>query len=254
MDDKESEPRPVDEIYEIHPLDRDYSSPTQPPRIPAIEFHPKVRRIGATVFAAGFLTVFLAAILLGNVRGSGLMESIASGVHRAGMVLILVGGILVILAYRLHQLKGISIRLPDGKIQWNVMQSYRALVLWNVVGFLVIVPILHLLQSIRSPVFYFLIFNGMLTLVCGFLATVAIWHRGFIRAYAVGVLVSLLLRGHNPFLFSFNGWGGTAGVQFLPAISLAITLITGLVCGGYVCLLESASSRKTDRVNRERGE
>ena len=57
-----------DDDYEIHPLDRDYSLPSQPAKKRLAKLS-QLHRIGFATFAAGFVTVVLAAIVLGGCDG-----------------------------------------------------------------------------------------------------------------------------------------------------------------------------------------
>jgi hypothetical protein len=87
-----------DDDYEIHPLDRDYSVPSQPARKRRADLS-KLHRIGFSTFAAGFATVVLAAIILGAFPGGGWFETIGSFIHRLAMYFILIGGVLILVAY-----------------------------------------------------------------------------------------------------------------------------------------------------------
>lgn len=87
-----------DDDYEVHPLDRDYSVPRQPARNRRSEFS-KLHRIGFFIFAAGFVTVVLAAIVLGAFPDVGWIETIGGFMHRLAMYFILIGGVLILVAY-----------------------------------------------------------------------------------------------------------------------------------------------------------
>jgi hypothetical protein len=236
-----------DNEYEIHPLDRDYSSP--PPvtrRNSQILYHVQLRRFGLVGLATGFATVVLAGILLTSFRGAGTIESIGSVLHRFGMILILIGGVVFIVAYRVPHMQG-KLRLPDGSFRWSLRQSYLALLFWNIVGFCAVTIAIYLSPSISSPEVYVFFVNGTMTIACALMVTVVVWHRGFIRAYAVGSLVALVFNGFSA-LFMLGRYWQFNGPSLL-LVSLATILISGLVCGGYVCLLESAiESRKSNQA------
>ena len=87
-----------DDDYEVHPLDRDYSVPSQPARKRRSDLS-KLHRIGFSTFSAGFVTVVLAAIALGTFPDVGWLETIGSFMHRLAMYLILIGGVLILVAY-----------------------------------------------------------------------------------------------------------------------------------------------------------
>jgi hypothetical protein len=233
----------IDDEYEIHPLDRDYSAPVAPTpnRRGDVLYHVQLRKIGIGGFATGFLTVVLAGILVTNSPGGTWMESVGSAVHRFGMILILLGGVVFIVAYRLPHVKG-KLRLPDGSFQWSLKQSYWALVIGNLIGFLAVALASRLSPSVNSPEVYVFFVSGSLTISCALMVTVVVWHRGFIRAYAIGVLVAILFNGISTLFMMGRFWQGS-GTALLLA-NLAIILLSGLACGGYVCLLESVIGRK----------
>ena len=80
--------------------------------------------------------------------------------------------------------------------------------------------------------------------------TLVVWHRGFVRAYAIGVLAAL---GLNSFtgLLGFNVmYAGNDG-SLLFTGHLATIFVCGLACGGYVCFLESTRSRANDPIRIE---
>ncbi len=83
----------------IHPLDRDYSLPSKPPKGWFARL-PKWHRIGFVTFGIGFSTLLFTAIVLGSFPGVGWVESIGSFLHRLAMYIILIGGLIVVVAYQ----------------------------------------------------------------------------------------------------------------------------------------------------------
>jgi len=230
---------------ETHPLDRDYSMPVQPRLPTAVAYYPKLRRVGVITFVAGFVTVFLAAIVLGSFRGSGSIETVGSSIHRFAMFIVLIGGCLIILAYRLPHLEAIT-RATRRKSGMNNGPRFLSLVFLNIVGFFAIVLAAYLYRWIDSPVLHYLV-NGSLTITCALMVTIAVWHRGFIRAYAIGVLVALLMNSFSSLIFLTGGYWMRDHVLML-LVNLVTIQISGLTCAGYVCLMESAKARKSSGV------
>ena len=110
-----------DPEYDVHPLDRDYSEPEEVAKKPKeLTSEEQLRRFGVAVFGTGFGILLIVALVLGSVQRSGWVESFGSTMHRFGMVLILVGGILIIVSYRLNQVleawKGSQDRLPSDRM------------------------------------------------------------------------------------------------------------------------------------------
>jgi hypothetical protein len=234
---------------QTHPLDRDYSTTVATQSQGPVASHPSLLRTGVTVFAAGFIAVLLGGILVSNSPGNTWSETIGSFVHRAGMILILVGAVTIILAYRWAQLASL-IRSAISATRISGMHAYVTLLFWNVVAYVTFVLLFYLVWLSRSPSVMFLFFNAMVTISFAFMITLTVWHRGFVRAYAIGVLASIVLNVLTG-LIGFNGqyWRGDGG--FLMLAHLATILICGLVCGGYVCLLESCGSPANGDANRE---
>jgi hypothetical protein len=238
-----------EEDDQTHPLDRDYSTPVATRPQTTTSSYPNLLRIGVIVFAAGFLAVLLGGILISNYPGNSWGETFGSFIHRSGMIFILAGAVLIILAYRWDQLTSImrSTKIPAIR---NNKHAYVALVFWNVVGFVAIALLFSLSRLGGSTSLTFLVFNAMVTITLGFMITLVVWHRGFVRAYAIGVLAAL---GINSFtgLFGLNAMYASNDGSLLFVGHLATIVVCGLVCGGYVCLLESARSRKNDDANSE---
>ena len=241
-----------EEDDQTHPLDRDYTTPvvTRSPTI--TRSHPKLLRIGIIVFAAGFLAVLLGGILISNSSGNSWGETFGSFIHRCGMVFILVGAVLIILAYRWEQLTAI-LRGANIPALTNGRHAYVALVFWNVVGFVAIEVLFSLAQLSQSASLRFLVFNAMVTMTLGLMITLVVWHRGFVRAYAIGVLAAL---GLNSFtgLLGFNGMYAGNDASLLFTGHLATIFVCGLTCGGYVCFLESTRSRTNDPTSIQTSE
>ncbi len=230
----------AEDDQDVHPLDRDYSVPTQTPSEVALSYDPKLRKLGTITFAAGLIVMFLAAVVISNFVGNRSVEFFASIAHRLGMVLGLIGAILVVAAYRWEQLKNL-LQSADGQKRRLPGGSPLAILCGlNVLGFAVVAVVAYALAGLQTPMMYYVVFNGITSLLCALMVTIAIWHRGFIQAYAIGVLVPLLLNVFSG-LFSFGGGfaGGFAGNDFraLVLTNLAIYQVCGLVCGAYVFLL-----------------
>jgi len=249
---------------DVHPLDRDYSQPIRPTARKATSFDDKVRRAGFFTFITGFVTVLLAAIVLGSFRDGGTIEAVGSFLHRGGMFAILIGGSLIILAFRLPAIRARAEARAKAEAEARAQvetetksdlpqllgrkpnsQRFMILLLWNVAGFVVIAMGTAACRSIRSQLLFFVI-NGVLTIACALMVTTAIWQRGFIRAYAVGLLVGLLLNGFSG-VIAISGRYGMRDGAFLFLTHLATIQIAGLACAAYVCLLEAPEYRRSTR-------
>lgn len=237
-----------DNEYEVHPLDRDYSEEVQPPFATKVDFDRQLRRVGIIVFAIGFAVLFLAAVVLGTFRGSGAIESIGSTVHRLAMVVILIGGGLVVLAYRLPSLKKLRDHARARPTIKETQSTFWALVGWNAGALVMVVAANFLLAALRSSLLGFLIFDVAFRLAIALFVTISIWHRGMLRAYAIGVLVALLLNNGISVatLFSITSSFGNRNIGLQLILNVALAMISGLVCAAYVRRLELSGFREAD--------
>ncbi len=241
MNDNDPASNSNDELYETHPLDRDYSAPVQAKAklrtATTIPFYPLLRRIGIIVFAVGFFTVLIAAVTLSNTQG-GLLESIGSSFHFIGMVLILVGGVLFIAAYRLPHLTG-TFHMPNKKRGWRLRGSYLSLVLWNGAALIAIPIAAYLGQHLLPQAIFGLIGQAVLTFTLALAIVVIVWRRDFIRAYAIGAFVASVVTSFSSVMFMSVGFRRAPdGFGLLLIGNFATILVCGLLCAGYVRMIE----------------
>ena len=193
--------------------------------------------------------MFLAAIVLSNFVGVSAVETFGSTVHRLGMLTGLVGGLLVVLAYRLEHLKQMMGWAVESRQRSKPMQGLFVL---NVLAFLSVVFLSYFIgQSGRgqsSGWVYLTTMKVFVPITFAFMVTVAIWHGGYLRAYAIGFLVGVFVNLVSS-LFTFQGrfWDW----QTLILTGLATSMISGLVCSAYVYWLESCGRKMRDQIDRD---
>jgi hypothetical protein len=223
-----------DPEYDIHPLDRDYSTP--PPKQQRRELSPndRMRRFGVFVFAGGLAVVMMAAIALGIFRGTGWIEGFGSAMHRFGMIAILVGGVMIIASYRVQPLRN-GLRLA-GKGGQSSMNSFGLLLVCNVIIFLLLAGLSTLRNAYGSPVFLAIFYQLLITITCGLLVTMVVWHRGMLQAYAIGALIAMVANIFGLRYFLSVGMP-RSGYSVLYLGTLASVPITGLACAAYVNLV-----------------
>lgn len=231
MDDNEAD--------EIHPLDRDYSiSDASPQRkVRDKSTRGRIRRGATILFASGFIALLPAAIVTNSFPRSWL-ESAGSLVHRMAMWAILIGGLLIVASYRVpdpNQLakpKRRSHRRPrrDGKV------SYAMLLGWNVVILVGMALVFFMASNLGSPEFLYLLAIVLLMTTGSLMVTMLVWHRGFLRAYAIGVLASaVMVCMTTPFV---PYWTWRLDEEVVLLAYFVIIIGNGLLCSGYVFLLE----------------
>ena len=227
-----------DPEYDIHPLDRDYSMPQPKQQRRELSPNERMRRFGIIVFAGGLGVVMMAAIALGIFRGTGWIEGFGSAMHRFGMIAILVGGVTIVASYRVQSLRQ-GVRLSgDGKRRsWN---SFGLLLVCNVIAYLLLAGLLSLRDLYGSPVFLAIFYQLLITVTCGLLVTMVVWHRGMLQAYAIGALIAMFANIFGlPFFFNLGMGRSNSSALYLGI--LASVPITGLVCAAYASLIIPAA-------------
>ena len=234
--------------YEVHPLDRDYSSdqqtkPTEKSwHATEMPYDNGVRKAGVMILIGGLILVFLTAIAISNLRGNTSAETLAGVVNRIGMVVMLVGAITIVVAYRLGQIK----RLAGFSQKIDISGQYSSLVVWNVVGFLVSSVAIFLTPSVIGSGVTVAVLKFFCTLFFCMMVTIGIWHRGFMRAYGIAAATATFFTVYFGGWFTFTGrTGGDFRAMLL--VNVAIILMSAVICSGYVLKLESITKPAGDR-------
>lgn len=227
---------------EIHPLDRDYSTIDQAvPKAPLTN-EEKFRRLALFVFGFGFLLAFVAAIALGINPGGGFVETFFSMVQRAGMFAILGGGCLLLVSYRTNAIQTRR-KKSHGKKRALPTVTWKTLLLWNILAFVIISVLMNMVYWTANSFVSFFLFNGLFTLLFAIMVTASIWHRGMVRAFAVGVLASLFISLFSSMFFmNLPGVRMRGGSSVIPYTIIATVQLCGLACAGYVAVLDSNRS------------
>ncbi len=239
-----------DPEYDIHPLDRDYSTPAPESKPRELAPDERLRRFGVIVFGVAFALVFLSAITLGSVSGPGWLESFGSTMYRFATIGILVGGIMILVSYRLSMIKKGTNLISRKGARRAAMGTFGLLVVCNVVFFVLLLALSGLSSASRSSDGLLLTYNAVLTIGCGLMVTMIVWHRGIVRAYAIGVLVGMLFNGLG-LMFIFNTGFRSGGSGMMVPGRLATIQICGLICAGYVGLVFPSP---TSDASNQRGE
>lgn len=211
------------------------------------------------IFAvASFLVSLVGSVVENNAVGNPSLESTAIAVNRSGMLGMLAGCIGVFVAFRTPSL--LTTR-PEGVRQQVRWSAWWRLMFWNIVGYLFFAVGLFVIGVFTQGVAIY--FSGFpITVGLALLVVMAIWHEGVIRAYAIGVLSSFFIQlpVTLPWLWSipFSGGGPYAYRSYTLSSSdisnriflmiaglVLFVLVTGLICSGYVALLEKGRRQRT---------
>ncbi len=239
------------EPAEIHPLDRDYSddaneSPKRKFGVGKLGRHnptarksqlssdvpyaPKLRTFGAWGLLGGMLVLFLSSVAVSNAPPNSPSESIAGGINRISMFVMLIGGLAIVVAYRLPHLQGhvSSINKPKRPL---IDSTFRSLLFWNVIGYIAI-ALLVAMSTFLTP-------GGMLlgaalsTMLFAYCASLAFCSTGIMRTYGIAVVAAMI------FNLQFGSWAAAISysnqsilVAFM--VNFAIILGSGLFCAAVV--------------------
>lgn len=188
------------------------------------------------------------------------ISPVASGVQQGSIFLFRFSGVLlvaslmgVLAAFRIAYVKSDRYR-PLGISR--SFQGYFGFVLANLVSIVLAWLLLLLLFMMLGPAMLLLVIPLLLA-GAGVLVTIAVWHRDYLRAYAIGCLTTLVLLLFSQIstvaIITVRGggglnWGrGTVIQQMLSStvvplgLLITLVLISGLVSAGYVVAIEAAT-------------
>lgn len=255
--------------YEIHPLDRDYSdegnkaqskAKSNLPNSPA-SYLPGLRSRGAFLFFGGLISLVLTMIVLANI-GASQWESTVSTINRISALVMLLGGGLIVLAYRLPALQ----KMAEKHASWLTLPAQGS-VTWLIMDNVVLFVALYLMSFALDPSsattgrIWGLVFMVLLPLAINMI----VFHRGIVRAYAIGVIggipVYFVL---SMFLGIFHGYRRSNSMSGTAAALTAIgaLMASGIVSACYVQLIlktrswqnelrEDAAEPKADMASPE---
>lgn len=228
-----------------HPLDRDDAedaiSSKRPPA--AARAHQPLLRASVKVVIGSFAVCFVAGLISVNAAPNSTLESIASTAHRLGLIALLIAFCAILVAYRLPQLNQNSIPrkrpMPRDRL---FGPGFAALVALNVLGSIMALGVLLSFSIWLGPLLVGL-FTYLSAISAGLLVTIAIWHSGYLRAYAIGTLAVLVMSTQSSgmsflYMASMSGSMRAMSNPWPLAIQILIAPFTGVLCAGYVCLLE----------------
>jgi hypothetical protein len=220
-----------------HPLDEDddfkFSEDAETSQTPVSL---PLLRWSMWVAVGGFVAVFLSAVASNNFPANSAAENLSIAINRFSSIVLLVACCSMLLAYRLPYLQNATqhdFRIP------GLVNGFSALLIVNVIGLALIWAAVLSPEGSRSQ-WMRVVLILFASFYAGLMATMAIWHKNFLRAYAVGVLTVLalfFLTGWQIVLSPVRGFGGPSPSNWPLGIYFSVAVITGLVCAGYVQML-----------------
>lgn len=222
------------------------------------------------VTAISFAVSLAGSVMGNNVTGDFQLESIAFALNRFGMMAMLLGCIGIFAAFRWPAL---AKSFAPGKKQKKMWSPWWSLLFWNGVGLIAMVSMSLVLAFLfRANAIYFL--SAILPIFLPLTLVMGIWHQGVTRAFWLGVMMSFLFARGNTYTwlsFFFSAWMQSyypPGYGYSPSgmpssigifenapvfaswvgmlIELVQSQVAGLMCAGYVLLVESSRRRKSN--------
>lgn len=233
-----------------HPLDQDDDAPIPRPRPPqdnSRAYRPLLT-LGVRVAIGSAVVTALASTASANAPLNSSFANTAYWVFRASAFVLLGSFGCILVSYRIPHLRPISIP-QAGKAQTMIQSRFGKLLFINGV-FLAVVWVLTILAAIAGSVNIFgwiwilnTALTSMMTLAIALLVTMIVFHHGIFRAYAIGVLVAIACQlPAILYMFAFiaqrsHGPTSFVGIQYATPMGVTIAAAAGLLCAGYVWLL-----------------
>lgn len=244
-----------------HPLDAsddDYDDTrwSREPASPSIAYQPLLKP-SLRVAAVATFAVAIGSILTATFRLGSEAYDISIAMFRISGAVLVCALVSVLVSYRIGYLRLNPQR--RGRRAALRFDGYGQFVLYNLLG-LAIAWIVLLWASWEFGAGVVGVVSLLLLLAAGLLATMIVWHQGYLRAYAIGSLTTLVLPfvGFSNFatMVVFNrGSGGTAYGGFdILSVSLGVTITmvicSGLLSSGYVVALTAHLRRQDEMLQR----
>jgi hypothetical protein len=213
-----------------------------------------LRKSGVILLIASTVVLFLSAIASGNAAANTPAEQISLGVHRISMVAMLISFITILVAYRLPSLLTYLESRPvaASKPELNsriftqplrfLLKASCILIIWVWCVILIGSPVLHQVTL------------WALFILAGLLANMIILHRGCVRSFAIGTLITMVLvlltwRSLHPMLMANQGSFGFPGgpdfrmIYVSYGMEVTLSLVSGLLCACYHNFVASIRAR-----------
>jgi hypothetical protein len=233
---------------EPHPLDQDWDddSPESRPKLKIKAYRPLLR---ASVILAIVCAVVILVSTIGtlNATPNSLFEDVTAGIHLAARWVLLLACCGILIAFQIPTEKRTKkISMPTRR-----MGGFALLLLLNLIGCAAITGLIQIMTLGLG--FLGFVLPVFLLFFAGWLAVAAVWHKGYLRAYALGTLTAMLFElngGAGLMLASLFAGPGRRGMNgtFWISSAACLPLLTGVLCSVYVIILERYR-RDASRMN-----
>ena len=227
-----------------HPLDDFEFGTATPIDDSRTRAHKPLLRICVIIAAVAFALVFVFSVLANNAVFNSTMQQVCYGISNVCAFFMLVACCGILFAYRLPHIDPAQLRKGAIAARGWMSNSFVVLVGVNLMAIAMMWASVYLLSGIFGVYFSLVLGFGLICLT-GLAATMVVVHKGFLRGYAVGMLavLALSMNGGMSMMLMFGsgfggGRGGVAGYSIGVATMLTIVPLVGLLCAGYVILVQ----------------
>ena len=227
----------------------------------------KALRFSLFVVGGAILAILLTAIAANNAAPNSSQEQLALGINQAARVVLLLGFVGVLVAYRLTQIKKLFDRIPvpsasnprlvgDGSgttPSKPAKSGMLSLIITTIVGLIVLWGLMFTLSEALGPT-SMLIIEGIQVIFIAVMVTFSIYCQGLIRGFAIGSVSALIASRFESLsalqsmigFYPYQQPGGIKRTLLTYALSkLTIACIAGLICAALVLLIERKNSTKS---------
>jgi hypothetical protein len=208
------------------------------------------------VFAVlSFVVSLIGSVVENNAVGNPNLESTAIAVNRSGMLGMLLGCIGIFIAFRLPMMSAPRSHGPRQRLGWS---PWSTLFVFNITLCPLVIAMIFLL-AIATRGSGMVLIAFFIPLLLSLMLVISIFQQGVFRAYAIGFLVAMihgllflvplawmasseLFTGYySPYSYNSRSYFGSSSQQGILAtttIGLLLSAASGLLCSGYVAVLQ----------------
>jgi len=230
---------------EPHPLDDFEFGKATPIDDSRTRAHKPLLRISVMIAAVAFALVFVFSLLGSNAPFNSMMQQVCNGISNVSAMVMLAACCGILFAYRLPHIDPVQLRSGALAAGGWLSNRFVVLVVINIMAILLMWASVFLISGLFGVYFALVLGFGMICLT-GLAATMAVVHKGYLRGYAVGMLAVfvMFMNGSFGMMLMFGpGFGGGRVVWYSIGIATLLTIapLVGLLCAGYVGLIEKFS-------------
>lgn len=226
------------EHSEPHPLDQDWDDEKKPPKREwKTNAYLPLLKLSIRLALVSIAFILVATVLLLIAQPNSTLEIVSGTIHSICRVVLLMACLGVFVAYQIPKWNPVQVR----RTSWLQLTLVRLILSLVILAALIVVLVSIFYKDVWILL---LILSSLLLISPGILAVLAIWHRGIVRAFAIGALMTLLVLpiwfGSIGILSSmfFGRPNATDPRIIIVLLAFLFPTISGLICACYVAVLQ----------------